>query len=68
MTAERVLWALYDGAHGLVLAAETAIGEHPVQSVDMVVRMLDAFERSTGRVAFDDRWPATPDREKVNDG
>jgi pyruvate kinase len=47
--ANDIVNTLYDGAHGLVLAAETAIGEHPVQSVDMVLRILEAFERSTAR-------------------
>lgn len=41
-------------AHGLVLAAETAIGEHPVQSVDMVLRLIEAFERSTAGPVFDE--------------
>lgn len=46
---------LYDGAHGLVLAAETAMGDHPVESVDAVLRMIDAFERSTARPIFGER-------------
>jgi pyruvate kinase len=37
---------LLDGVHGLVLAAETAIGRDPVGSVDMVLRSIKAFERS----------------------
>jgi sulfate adenylyltransferase len=37
---------LLDGAHGLVLAAETAIGIDPVGSVDMVLRCISAFERT----------------------
>jgi pyruvate kinase len=37
---------LLDGVHGLVLAAETAIGRSPVGSVDMVRRCIQAFERS----------------------
>lgn len=45
--ANDIVNTLSDGANGLVLAAETAIGEHPVQSVDMVLRVLEAFERST---------------------
>lgn len=53
---------LYDGAHGLVLAAETAIGKHPVQSVDAVTRMIDAFHHSTARPVFGDR------RSKPRDG
>jgi len=53
---------LCDGAHGLVLAAETAIGDHPVESVDAVLRMVDAFERFTARPVFGDRRsePRTP--------
>jgi pyruvate kinase len=38
---------LLDGVHGLVLAAETAVGIDPVGSVDMVLRGIHAFERST---------------------
>jgi pyruvate kinase len=38
---------LLDGVHGLVLAAETAVGIDPVGSVDMVLRGIAAFERST---------------------
>jgi len=42
---------LLDGAHGLVLAAETAIGLDPVGVVDMVRRAIDAFEReASGRL------------------
>src|SRR5204862_7528122 len=37
---------LLDGAHGLVLAAETAIGVDPIGSVDMVLRCISAFERT----------------------
>ena len=36
---------LLDGAHGLVLAAETAIGVDPVGAVAMIRRFVDAFER-----------------------
>jgi pyruvate kinase len=38
---------LLDGAHGLVLAAETAIGVDPVGAVDMVKRAIEAFEHAT---------------------
>lgn len=55
--ANDIVNTLYDGAHGLVLAAETAIGQHPVQSVDMVMRIVDAFERSTARPVLDDLPP-----------
>ena len=59
---------LCDGAHGLVLAAETAIGDHPVQSVDMVTRMLHAFERSMARPPFADHGAATPDGKGADGG
>lgn len=36
---------LLDGAHGLVLAAETAIGVDPIGAVDTIRRFIDAFER-----------------------
>jgi pyruvate kinase len=42
--ANDVANTLMDGVHGLVLAAETAIGRDPVGIVDMVTRMVRAFE------------------------
>ena len=38
---------LLDGVHGLVLAAETAIGHDPVGTVKMVAQMIRAFEWSS---------------------
>ena len=38
---------LCDGADGLVLAAETAIGKHPIQCVTMIRKMIVQFERSS---------------------
>lgn len=35
---------LMDGADGLVLAAETAIGAHPVRCANMIARMIREFE------------------------
>ena len=35
---------LCDGASGLVLAAETAIGAHPIQCASMIVKMIESFE------------------------
>jgi len=40
---------LIDGADGLVLAAETAIGEYPVASASMVRRIIEEFDKSWGR-------------------
>jgi pyruvate kinase len=45
---------LMDGAHGLVLAAETAVGEFPVESMAMVIRMVQAFKQSHDRLLEDD--------------
>jgi pyruvate kinase len=53
--ANDIINTLVDGAHGLVLAAETAVGKYPVQSVDMVLRLIEAFEDSIGRSAFEER-------------
>lgn len=47
---------LLDGVHGLVLAAETAIGVDPLGSVDLVLRAIGAFERaSEGELLQEDR-------------
>lgn len=43
---------LLDGAHGLVLAAETAIGIDPVGAVDMVKRAIETFEHITQAPEF----------------
>jgi pyruvate kinase len=48
--ANDIMNTLFDGAHGLVLAAETAIGDHPLRAVDMVRRVIDAYEHSTARL------------------
>jgi len=37
---------LRDGADGLVLAAETAIGAYPVRCASMIVKMIQQFERT----------------------
>jgi len=40
------IWnTLCDGARGLVLAAETAIGKYPVESVKEVKKVIDEFDR-----------------------
>ena len=38
--------ALYSGVEGLVLAAETAIGKYPVESVRMVAGIVNEFENN----------------------
>jgi len=48
---------LRDGADGLVLAAETAIGAYPVRCASMIVKMIQQFERTDdGR----DSYPFDP--------
>jgi pyruvate kinase len=47
--ANDIINTLLDGAHGLVLAAETTVGENPVASVEMVASLIEAFEWSRGR-------------------
>ncbi len=47
---------LLDGVHGLVLAAETAVGRDPVGSVDIALRAIEAFERTNdGQLLAEDR-------------
>ena len=38
---------LADGADGLVLAAETAIGAYPVECANMIVKMIHAFSQNS---------------------
>jgi pyruvate kinase len=54
---------LLDGAHGLVLAAETAVGVDPVGVAAMTRRMIVAFESATGTEALAD----TADLEPVGE-
>jgi pyruvate kinase len=54
--ANDVANTLMDGVHGLVLAAETAIGMDPLGSFDLVLRAIEAFERaSEGQLPLEDR-------------
>ncbi|MGH8999326.1 MAG: pyruvate kinase, partial [Acidimicrobiia bacterium] len=54
---------LLDGVHGLVLAAETAIGVDPVGSVDVVMGAIRAFEHTTtGSLLEEDRMLPSPSR------
>lgn len=51
---------LLDGVHGLVLAAETAIGVDPVGSVDVVLRAIRAFEEANDRQLLREDRAQTP--------
>jgi pyruvate kinase len=56
--ADDIANTLLDGVHGLVLAAETAIGVDPVGTVDMVLRVVAAFERwNMSSLLEEDRTP-----------
>jgi pyruvate kinase len=48
---------LLDGVHGLVLAAETAIGVNPVGAVDMVVTAIAAFEQANMGILLEEDRP-----------
>lgn len=37
---------LLDGADGLVLAAETAIGKYPIQCAEMIARLIKGYEKA----------------------
>jgi pyruvate kinase len=54
---------LLDGVHGLVLAAETAIGVDPLRSVDVIRRAIRAFQRiSIASLLDEDRAPVDRSR------
>lgn len=55
--ANDVANTLLDGVHGLVLAAETAVGHDPVGIVRMVSRMIRAFEWSNFATLLDRDHP-----------
>jgi pyruvate kinase len=55
--ANDVANTLLDGVHGLVLAAETAIGRDPVGIVRMISRMIRAFESSNFAALLDRDHP-----------
>ena len=42
---------LLDGATGLVLAAETAIGKHPIETVSFLLAMCDEVSRASGALS-----------------
>ena len=51
---------LLDGADGLVLAAETAIGAHPIGCANMIVKLVKEYEQRRGqRYQFDSGFGAT---------
>jgi pyruvate kinase len=56
--AHDIARTLLDGVHGLVLAAETAVGADPVASVDMIRRARRAFERASASQLLDEDRPA----------
>ena len=49
-----VVSTLEMGANGLVLAAETAIGKHPVEAVQMIRSLINEFERWTPNTSIVD--------------
>jgi pyruvate kinase len=55
-----IINTLLDGADGLVLAAETAIGKHPVGAVDMVLSMVERYRRSIEGYRIEDLLDAGP--------
>jgi len=49
-----VMNTLLDGAGGLVLAAETAIGNYPVECANMIKRMIKYYQVAKQGVSFND--------------
>lgn len=54
-----VINTLIDGADGLVLAAETAIGRHPIGCVGMIRALIEQYEQQAGGSAPSARLAAT---------
>ena len=54
--ASDVAGAVYEGADALMLSAETAVGDYPVEAVRMMSRIISRVER-------DPRWPELMDAE-----
>jgi len=55
-----IINTMIDGANGLVLAAETAIGEHPVSAVDMVLTLIERYRRSLDGYRIEDLLESAP--------
>lgn len=51
---------LLDGVHGLVLAAETAVGRDPVGALDIVLRAIDAFDRANDTRSLEETATSLP--------
>jgi pyruvate kinase len=49
-----VVSTLLMGADGLVLAAETAIGKHPLEAVQMIMSLIKQYNRWTPNSSFED--------------
>ena len=59
--ADDIANTLLDGVHGLVLAAETAVGRNPLGAVDMVRRAIAAFESAGAhQLLAEDRALSSP--------
>jgi pyruvate kinase len=54
-----VISTLEMGATGLVLAAETAIGNHPIAAVETIKQLIEHYERWTPNTSFDELLSAT---------
>jgi len=52
--ANDVASTLLMGASGLVLAAETAIGQYPVELVEMIAAIIKQFEQWSPETSFQD--------------
>ena len=49
-----VVSTLEMGGNGLVLAAETAIGKYPIESVQMIRKLINEFEKWTPNTSISD--------------
>lgn len=52
-----VAMAIFDGADAIMLSAESATGKYPVEAVEMMARIAERAEQSSGRPPFERRRP-----------
>lgn len=59
-----VLNTLLDGADGLVLAAETAVGQYPVEAAKMIMDLMDEYDASIDGYRLEDLLGSHPLKDR----
>jgi pyruvate kinase len=56
--------AIFDGTDAVMLSGETAVGEYPVQTIDMMISIIQKSEQQLKKWG---RWHGTPSEEYIDD-